>query len=604
MRYFYLLFILLISLNTVFTSIQTEKFKVLHCISGLKSNDFQKIENSLLCLHDLQLKGEGSAGYAIYQYFINRINEKEQNPQLAISYLINSAKLDHPRSLDRLAKHLETGDHIRRDLKAAYSMYLKAAELGFTKALVNLGRLLLAGEGVLQDTEAAFRLFYQASLKGDPDAQFELAHMHEKGISAPRDFVKYRQYLIRAASGGHLGAVLEISRNYLEGRYGDKNFKMAVNWLKTQEGNPRVDMMRGLLLLSQNDQVLSKEGYELINALSARKHAPATKFLADLYYAGSPHTPESPIIEEIYTRTARRQAGQLPKTSKKTSLDRSIPDTLIKYSTERKEELWPETPAVETVEAVENLIDQDKPDNALDSWITNYRPNEKIATKLKAIAVAKSKPVSNSVIEKPLKKKIVSSTKKQAIKMSQRDQNILIQSQMIEKTMDEIKITDPVSNLEQSLMLIQNRMMLASTYFSIKHNEKSYDQLHKASEQSLKLLTLLTNFVNNETAFPNILSSLSSETSIDNARNLWKNSLSKFRRGSIELFQILSQIALAYKRSGDENNAQVVSRALQKFTQNNSRGDFIGVNFNENHPLNLLSKKLTGKAFDKIYPIN
>ena len=124
------------------------------------------------------------------------------------------------------------------------------------------------------------------------------------------------------------------------------------------------------------------------------------------------------------------------------------------------------------METVEKSIDQDKPDNALDTWITNYRPNEKIATKLKAIAVAKSKPVSNSVIEKPLKKKIVSSTKKQAIKMSQRDQNILIQSQMIEKTMDEIKISDPVRNLEQSLMLIQNRMMLASTYFSIKHNEK------------------------------------------------------------------------------------------------------------------------------------
>lgn len=580
---------------------QSQKFKVLQCISGLKSNDFEKIENSLLCLHEIQLKGEGSAGYAIYQYFINGIRKEEQNPQLAISYLVNSAKLNHPRSLDRLAKHLETGDHIGRDLKAAYSMYLKAAELGFTKSLVNLGRMLLAGEGIPQDSEAAFRLFYRSSLKGDPDAQFELAHMHLKGIAAPRDFVKYRQYLMRAASGGHLGAVLEISRNYLEGRYGDKNFKMSINWLKTQEGNPRVDMMRGLLLLSQQNQALSREGYELLNALSSKGHAPATKFLADLHYAGSPHTPKSPTVEEVYTRTARRQAGQLPVVSGKTTLDQSIPDTLKTYSEERKEELWPEIPAAEKVEI---SIDEDKSNNALHNWIANYKPDQKIISKQTSLVVTESKSVSIPATNTSSMIKAPSITKEQPKILTERDQNILAQSEMIEKTMDEIKITDPVKSLEQSLMLIQNRMMLASTYFSINYIEKSFNQLQKAAEQSLRLLTLLNNFVNSETDFPSIMRSLDNQASVDDARNLWKGSLSKFRRGSLELSQVLSQIALAYKRSGLDDNARLVESALKKITYDSSGDNFLAVNFDVNHPLNLLSKKLTGETFDIVYPVN
>ena len=76
-----------------------------------------------------------------------------------MSYLVSAASLNHPRSLDRLAWHFETGNDIKRDLKAAYSLYLKAAELGFTRSLVNLGRWLISGRVFLKTSKRLFNYF-------------------------------------------------------------------------------------------------------------------------------------------------------------------------------------------------------------------------------------------------------------------------------------------------------------------------------------------------------------------------------------------------------------------------------------------------------------
>lgn len=632
---------------------QSAKIKVMSCISGLKSIAFEKIEQSLLCLHELQIQGEGSAGYAIYQYFFNGAPKSEQNPQLAISYLVDSAKLNHARSLDRLAWHLETGNNIGRDLKAAYAMYLKAAELGFSRALFNLGRWLISGEGVSQDIEAAFKLFHQASFEGESEAQFELAHMYEQGIATPRDFVKYRQYLLKAASGGHIGAALEIARNYLEGRYGNKDVNMAVNWLKTQEGNPRVDMMRCLLLLSQPDVEMNHEGYALLNSLSSKGHAPASKFLADLHSAGGSLLPRSAVVEEVYSRTAQRQAGQIGPINRNPSLGKSVPERFVDYSETRQAELWPEFNPLEiqAQETPEVSLSVNK--SSLQNWLKNYRnkranPNKAVnqplvrssttyqknqSTKASEIKTIKQseKPVikPSEIAQKPIVKSTEVSLKAESQPtttphkyiqqttsassattlaprpvIASKNESILQQSKVIEQTMDEIRISDPVKNLEQSLMLIQNRMMLASTYFSIDQLDESSIQLHKAAEQSLNLLPLLSTQIDQQVAFPQVLASLKNESQLNQIREFWKKSLSRFRKGSLELIQTLSQICSIYKQTGHTLQAQEISSKLEQIVKNNSQKTFLAVNFDPEHPLNLLSKKLTGLPFDTVFPVH
>ena len=151
---------------------------------------------------------------------------------------------------------------------------------------------------------------------GSPDAQFELAHMYKLGISVSKNIDKYRTHLRRAASGGHVGAILEISRNHLEGRFEQKNIHKALQWMKTQEGNPRIDMMRSMLLMSRPEYKYNKEGLELLRLLSRSGHAPASKFISELHENGHFLTHKSNTVKQIYTRTASRQAGHLPPISK------------------------------------------------------------------------------------------------------------------------------------------------------------------------------------------------------------------------------------------------------------------------------------------------
>ena len=86
---------------------------------------------------------------------------------------------------------------------------------------------------------------------------------------------------MRAASSGHVGAIFEISGNHLDGRHEQKSLPKALQWMKTQEGNPRIDTMRALLLMSQNESKFNQKGLELLYSLSLSGHAPASKFISN-----------------------------------------------------------------------------------------------------------------------------------------------------------------------------------------------------------------------------------------------------------------------------------------------------------------------------------
>tara|TARA_B100000674_G_scaffold497546_1_gene531708 strand:- start:320 stop:2116 length:1797 start_codon:yes stop_codon:yes gene_type:complete len=572
------------------------KIEALSCIPGLQSDSFDELENSLLCLHNLQLKGEGAAGYSIYQYFFNGAPEKEQNPELALSYLIAAARLNHPRSLDRLAWHFETGKFLERNLAAAYSLYLKAAELGFTKSLVNLGRWLISGEGHSQDAEAAFQLFYQASLQGSPEAQFELAHMYKRGLPVEQNFTKYKTHLLRAASGGHVGAILEISRNHLEGRHEEKNINKALHWMKTLEGNPRIDMMRAMLLLSQSEVEFNHQGIELLHSLSLLGHAPASNFLSELHEDGHFFSQKSKTAKHIYSRTAQRQAGYLPPISKNYAKDypslRDVPQFLEKYDARKSETLWPETVSLAPGEHQKSSDDLAiTSDSPLKKWLNEYEKKQKELKKLKSIKT-ESKP--NKTI-----KNIGEKTQESLPKKSPENKNqILSQSRLIEKTLDEIKIVDPIANLKESLMLIKNRILLANGYLSLGHLELMRTQLNKSLTDSLKILSLLSKYINKKLAYPKILDAINDSKTLDAARNLWTQSFANLRFGSIELIQSVENIINLYSQSGNESKAEDIKQKLHKLIYGQNNYGFLCVTFNQEHPLNKISKSLSNRPFD------
>lgn len=564
------------------------KLRVLECIPGLQSQSFEELEESLLCLHELQLKGEGSAGYSIYQYFYNGASKKDQNPELAMSYLVSAASLNHPRSLDRLAWHFETGNDIKRDLKAAYSLYLKAAELGFTRSLVNLGRWLISGEGVSQDVEAAFQLFYQASLMGSSEAHFEIAHMYKLGIAVKKNIRKYKTHLMRAASSGHVGAILEISRNHLDGRHEQKDLPKALQWMKTQEGNPRIDMMRALLLMSQTESKFNQEGLELLHSLSLSGHAPASKFISELHETGHYLTKRSETAKHVYARTAQRQAGYLPPISKDYSENfsslRDIPKFLDEYDNRKSEQLWTKTEN-EAPKIIETKLS--KSDNSLKNWLSEY---EKRQTDTNKSAIQKdSSTVSRNSTQ------ISNSTN-----ANDREIEILNRSKLIEQTLNEIKIVDPISKLDQSLMLINNRLLLANTYRSIGYLDRMNSQLEETIRNSFEILKQLSEHVNKAFKYPDILDRIDNTEKLTAAKNLWTKSFEDLRFGSIELVNSVDNVINLYAESGNKDRAEETRQKLDDLLFGESNYGFICVNFDTDHPLNKISEKLINSPFDTV----
>jgi hypothetical protein len=78
---------------------------------------------------------------------------------------------------------LETGDHIRKDPKAAYALYEKAAERGSADGALDLAVALIKGQGIEIDTPRALSLLEKASDSGSARATYNLAALVASGAS-------------------------------------------------------------------------------------------------------------------------------------------------------------------------------------------------------------------------------------------------------------------------------------------------------------------------------------------------------------------------------------------------------------------------------------
>ena len=86
------------------------------------------------------------------------------------------------RAMVSLATLMENGDHVAKDLKAAYSLYQKAVEHDNADAAINLGFAVANGIAVQKDVPRALALFRKASDLGSARATFDLAKLVSDGI--------------------------------------------------------------------------------------------------------------------------------------------------------------------------------------------------------------------------------------------------------------------------------------------------------------------------------------------------------------------------------------------------------------------------------------
>ena len=131
-----------------------------------------------------------------------------------------------------LAQHFAGGDGAMPDYAAAQKWYLKAASQGHGPSQMRLGLLYAEKHdaGVTHDLAQAETWFKKAAEQNTEDAQFLPGNFYLNDKQPPEP-AKAREWLLKAARGGHHTAMLEVGRMMLEGKGGDKAVTEGLNWI-------------------------------------------------------------------------------------------------------------------------------------------------------------------------------------------------------------------------------------------------------------------------------------------------------------------------------------------------------------------------------------
>lgn len=172
-----------------------------------------------------------------------------------------------------LAKHLQNGEWLTRDVQAAIYWYDKAAQQGnagaqnelgliyFTgrdteknfslalklfqaaaasgqaDAMNNLGAIYSTGEEIAQDQDKALMYFSEAAERGNSKSQLTLGLMYLEGIGVEQDFLAAEALLLKAAEAGDEGAQMHLGLMYTNRPFAEDTRVEGIKWLKIAARN-------------------------------------------------------------------------------------------------------------------------------------------------------------------------------------------------------------------------------------------------------------------------------------------------------------------------------------------------------------------------------
>jgi len=91
---------------------------------------------------------------------------------------------------------------------------------GNTRAMIGLGYMSLSPDQQRYAPDKAFTLFKSAAAAGDPEAMFELAKLHEKGIGTPQNVAEAIRLYQQSAGLGFADAINDLGFLYYQGAEG------------------------------------------------------------------------------------------------------------------------------------------------------------------------------------------------------------------------------------------------------------------------------------------------------------------------------------------------------------------------------------------------
>ena len=121
------------------------------------------------------------------------------------------------------------------DLKEAEVWYKKAAVQGDKQAIKQLDILRTMPAYHLEsppsvDEKWEIDWLIKTASYGDPQSQYELAHLYQEGVKLPMNYSKALAWYYQAAQKGHLEAMCALGYLYLEGKGTEANIEKALFW--------------------------------------------------------------------------------------------------------------------------------------------------------------------------------------------------------------------------------------------------------------------------------------------------------------------------------------------------------------------------------------
>ena len=86
----------------------------------------------------------------------------------------------------------------------------KAADQNYSAAITHVGIAMLEGRGIPKDEEAARKTLERAAELDEPNAQFTLGRIYERGLGTKKDLVVAMKWFILAAEQAHQLATQKV----------------------------------------------------------------------------------------------------------------------------------------------------------------------------------------------------------------------------------------------------------------------------------------------------------------------------------------------------------------------------------------------------------
>jgi TPR repeat protein len=261
--------------------------------------------------------GPGSAAAALHQLPGWRCSLNLGCPISQEAYTALTAALAGDRELQyKLARLLQRGDGIPRDVGAASGWYGKAAEQGHVAAALELNRLRHEGADIPADETkiaAALRLEVE---KGDRDAMRALADMQVYGRGQPRDAEQGLALLRRAVAAGSAAAAADLANLFLSDAPGiPRNPAQGFHWMAESAhlGNAAAMLNLGSMYFNYPNAAMRDpgEGYRWLMRAALVDNPSAQELLSGVLAQGAmvgarTIIPPDPIAADMWLRLAAR----------------------------------------------------------------------------------------------------------------------------------------------------------------------------------------------------------------------------------------------------------------------------------------------------------